>query len=255
MSTSTMFKNGLILAAAFLGFLAVLPFKADIKRVTNVADPRQEALVQLIEASENERKALQSEVDELRTEVTQYQADALSGKSSLDMVQSKLVSIENLAGLTAVKGPGIEIALSDASKQVIDIGPESYDRSALIIHDQDLMLLINELKAAGAEAISIKSGDMEERVVASTFVRCTGPTLIVNNKKMASPFIVRALGDSDILAAALEIPDGLLDQLRRFGIQIKVTKVKELTLPAYTGSRIFSYAQPTVPGVNSEVQR
>jgi uncharacterized protein YlxW (UPF0749 family) len=244
MNTSIFFKNGLVLAAAFLGFLAVLPFKSEVKHGSNVADPRQEALIQLFEASENERKSLQEEVDELRLEVTEYQADALSGKSSLDMIQEKLNSIENLAGLTSVQGPGIEITLSDANRQVIDIGPESFDRSALVIHDQDLMLLINELKAAGAEAISIKSGEVEERVVASTFVRCTGPTLIVNNKKMASPFTVRAIGDSDILAASLEIPDGLLDQLRRFGIQIRLSKVKSLTIPGYTGSRVLSYAQP-----------
>ena len=244
MRGSAAFRNGLVLAALLLGFIAVLPLKADLVHGDTVTDARQEALVQLLAASENERKALQSEVDDLRNEVTRYQADALSGKSSLEMIQEKLAAIENLAGLTAVTGPGIEIMMSDADRQVIDIGPGSFDKSALVIHDQDLMLLINELKASGAEAISIKSGDIEERVVSSTFVRCTGPTLIVNNRKMASPFQVRAIGDADILVAALEIPDGLLDQLRRFGISIRVSKVKSMTIQGYAGSRVMSYARP-----------
>lgn len=237
-------KTGLALAAMLVGFLAVLPLRTQSPARADATDLRQETLIRLLEAAESDRKNLQTEVDELRTEVTQYQQDALSGKSSLEMVQTKLSSIESLAGLSPVKGPGIEIRISDADRGVIDIGPGSPSRASFIIHDQDLMMLINELKAAGAEAISIKSGDVEERVVNSTFVRCTGPTVIVNNRNMASPFTVRAIGDPAVLQAALTIQDGLVDQLKIFGIQVGITKVKELVIPGYTGSRILNFAKP-----------
>ncbi|MCD6118600.1 DUF881 domain-containing protein [bacterium] len=237
-----MLKTGLALAAMILGFLAVLPLKAVAPKDSRSVDVRQEVLVQMLEASDAERQLLQKEVSELRNEVQQFQQDALSGKSSLEMIQEKLNSIENLAGLSTVSGPGIELTLSDAGKRVIDIGPGSIDREALVVHDQDLMLLINELKAAGAEAISIKSGSIEERVVGSTFIRCTGPALIVNNRKMASPFTVRAIGDPDVLVSGLEIPDGLLDQLRTFGITVRIVKVKDLVIPGYEGSRVFNFA-------------
>lgn len=240
-------KSGLALAAMLVGFLAVLPLRAQSPARADAVDLRQETLIRLLEAAENDRKNLQTELDELRTEVTQYQQDALSGKSSLEMVQQKLSSIESLAGLSPVKGPGIEIRISDAERGVIDIGPGSASRSSFIIHDQDLMLLINELKAAGAEAISIKSGDIEERVVNSTFIRCTGPTVIVNNRNMASPFTVRAIGDPAVLSAGLTIQDGLVDQLKVFGISVGITKMKEMTIPGYTGSRILNFAKPAQP--------
>ena len=109
------------------------------------------------------------------------------------------------------------------------------------------MQLINELKASGAEAISIKSGEIEERIVNSTFVRYTGPTVIVNNRNMASPFTVRAIGDPAILQAALTIQDGLVDQLKIFGIQVTITKSKEMVIPGYTGSRVLNFAKPLPP--------
>ena len=187
---------------------------------------------------------LQKEVNELRKEVAAYQQDALSGRSSLEIIEEKLTQIENLAGLSAVNGPGVEIKLFDAARGAIDIGPSGLGAEAYIIHDQDIMLLINELKAAGAEAISIKSGDTEERIVSSTFIRCTGPTVIVNNTKMASPFTVKAIGDPDVLESALEIPEGLADQLKVFGIKVTISKLPKVAIPGYAGSRVFTYASP-----------
>ncbi|MEP0814054.1 MAG: DUF881 domain-containing protein [bacterium] len=239
-----MLKNGLLLTGALFGFLIVLLFRVSKPAAGSSGDLRQEELVRMLAAAENERKLLQAEVDNLRGEVDAYQQDALSGKSSLRNIEEKLAQIETLAGLSAVHGPGIEVKMTDANRGAIDIGPGSLGSDAFVIHDQDLMLLINELKAAGAEALSIKSGELEERIVNSTFIRCTGPTVIVNNRKMTSPFTIRAIGDPNILAASLEMPDGLVDQLRVFGIRVEITRSQNLTIPAYTGSRILTYAQP-----------
>lgn len=239
-----LYRSGLLFGALLLGFVFVLPFKVTPR--TETAVPRLEQLLKMFEASENERKLLQREVYELRREVSAYEHDVLSGKSSLEKIQAKHVQISSLAGFTPVRGPGVEIKLSDADTSVIDIGPGAIGVDELVIHDQDIMLLLNELKAAGAEAISIKSGSVEERVVNSTFVRCTGPTLIVNNRKMTSPFYVRAIGDPSVITSALEMTGGLFDQLRVFGIDVVITKKENMIIPAYGGSRMFTFAEPVV---------
>ncbi len=75
-------------------------------------------------------------------------------------------------------------------------------RSKLIlIHDEDLLKLVNELKAAGAEAITVN----EQRVVASTEIRCAGPTISVNNNRISPPYVIQAIGDPAGLESALKM--------------------------------------------------
>ena len=64
-----------------------------------------------------------------------------------------------------------------------------------IIHDDDLLRVINELRAAGAEAIAING----ERIVAMSEIRCAGPTLSVNNNRSAPPYEIKAIGNPNNL--------------------------------------------------------
>ena len=101
------------------------------------------------------------------------------------------------------------------------------------MHDYDLLYLINELRAAGAEAISIRSGRIEERLTGLSFVRCTGPTVVVNNTRLTAPFTINAIGDPDIIIQALEMPSGIVEQLRAYGLDITVEKKELIEIPAY----------------------
>ena len=102
-----------------------------------------------------------------------------------------------------------------------------------IIHDDDVLKVVNELWASGAEAISVNN----HRVSIGTSFRCVGPTILVDGARIASPVVIRAIGDPDTLQGGLDIPGGILAQLREQDpAMVQIEKVKKHVLPAYTGS-------------------
>ncbi len=106
--------------------------------------------------------------------------------------------------------------------------------------------VVNELKAAGAEAVSVN----DQRLVAISWIRCAGPTIYVNATPQTPPFVLRAVGDPTKLQAALNLPGGAADQLRQIDpLMIKMQKVAHITVPAYSGATQPKYAKPTpIPG-------
>ena len=91
------------------------------------------------------------------------------------------------AGVGALQGQGIVITLTD-----MKITPlQETNVHALRIHDMDLLVLINELRHFGAEAIAING----HRIGLHTAIDCVGPTIRVNGREVASPFIISAIGE------------------------------------------------------------
>jgi uncharacterized protein YlxW (UPF0749 family) len=116
------------------------------------------------------------------------------------------------------------------------------------VHEQDLNLLLNELKAAGAEALAVAGADAKtfQRVVPTTTVRCAGPAFIVNGSRLSPPLTVVAIGNPRNLRAGLTMPGGYveargLEILKMIGIQ----EADSLSLPAYGGDLRPRFAKPT----------
>jgi uncharacterized protein YlxW (UPF0749 family) len=112
----------------------------------------------------------------------------------------------------------------------------------LVVHEQDIQGVVNALWAGGAEGMSI----MDERVVATTAVRCVGNTLLLHGAVYSPPFVIRAIGDPTRLAAALD--DASSVQLFRqyvdaYGLVLDAVPDRGLRLPAYDGA-VEVEAQP-----------
>ena len=142
--------------------------------------------------------------------------------SSSKSLKSKQVLME-LLNLTPMKGPGIEITLKDASLQPIF----GHNPNVGIIHNTDLLSLVNDLRQAGAKAIAINN----EPITPSTALTCTGPVIMVNQTRIAPPFKVLALGGSERLMNFLRQHSQTLHDLTRYGIQIQL-EAKTVTIPA-----------------------
>ena len=99
-------------------------------------------------------------------------------------------------------------------------------------------MFLNELRAAGAEALSLN----DERILATSEIRCAGPTVSVNNTKKAAPFVIRAIGDPETLENALKMPNGAVDQMKVYGINITIKRENNLTIGKYTGVINYKYA-------------
>lgn len=154
-----------------------------------------------------------------------------------------------LAGLTPVQGPGVIATLTDSKKRLPTM-PAGIQPPNLI-HDTDINQVINELKAAGAEAISVNG----QRLVTTSAIRTAGPTMLVNNTPQTPPYVIKAIGAPKTLVGALNLRGGGADQLKRFDpAMFSIQQAQTLTLPAYSGSGEPRYAKPVSAGAAGTIR-
>ena len=133
-----------------------------------------------------------------------------------------------LIGLTDVTGEGVIVTLKDNNTVTAD--SNILDPSMVIVHMPDILGVINELKNAGAEAISIN----DQRVVSTTSLTCEGNIININGEKISSPFVIKAIGSSIYMNSALTRAGGTIEYLNRY-IQASVKTSNNITIGKYTG--------------------
>ncbi|HTE17115.1 MAG TPA: DUF881 domain-containing protein, partial [Armatimonadota bacterium] len=116
---------------------------------------------------------------------------AVRSGGSVGDLHAEVRQLRAIVGLSAVQGPGVRITLRDSpSTKAKRMTAE--ESQPFRVHEQDLNLLLNELKAAGAEALAVAGADAKtfQRVVPTTTVRCAGPAFIVNGSRLSPPLTV-----------------------------------------------------------------
>lgn len=159
---------------------------------------------------------------------------ATQNDTALKEKEQEITKGNKVIGLTEVTGPGVIVTLGDSKKDA----STSLDPSMLLVHDTDVLSVINELKNAGAEAISIN----DQRIVSTTGIICGGNIIDINGEKVGAPFEIKAIGLPEQLAA-LDRPNGYLDILRGWSIEAKLEKSNSITIPKYTGTITYQYAK------------
>lgn len=206
-----------------LGILLSLQFRSTLSASKEKASKRLD-IKEIINQIEEEKK-IESELRErIEANIKQREDFIKAYFESRDDndLKSQWESIRLKAGLTNVKGPGIIIKLDDAdSKQ--EGNPQN-----LIIHDQDIRIILNELKKAGAQAISIN----EERIVAMSEQICAGPTILINKNRYTVPFEIKAIGYPDVLYNNIVNCDRIALMIQD-GIRVDIKKNDEVFIPKY----------------------
>lgn len=172
---------------------------------------------------------------QLTTDIEAYRSEAAKSSDGSNALKKELDNARMMAGLTDVSGSGVTVTISDSKVP----SPSDEDSSAYIVHDSDLRDIVNELCAAGAEAVSINS----ERIVSTSSIRCVGNTILVNNKRCAPPFEIKAIGDSSTLESGLNIRGGVIDVLRLYKIEVNVTKMSKINIGKFGGTLSFRHAE------------
>jgi uncharacterized protein YlxW (UPF0749 family) len=229
----------IIMASIVLGFLLTAQFRSTAARLPAREQSRL-ATAETVKRLEDEQRSLKERITELRAQVTALQR-ASDANVSAQAVAADLDKQRLLAGLVAVRGPGILVALDDSARM---IGPAE-DANNYIIHDYELRDVISLMWLAGAEAISVNG----ERVTAISSIYCVGSTILVNDTRLSPPYEVRAIGDPATLEQAAQNPRNLGKlrvRVKSYGIQFKVTEQKELAVPAFGGNLHIRYARPTM---------
>jgi uncharacterized protein YlxW (UPF0749 family) len=214
-----------------LGFMVSLAWVTDqtrSSRLNFVSTSQRNRVQNQAVDMEDAVTSTQAEVAKLRQENTRLQNAIGKQNHSSKTLNDALQEVKILAGLTEIEGPGVRVELRDSKKPASGIFPAD-----LIIHDVDVLKVVNELWNAGAEAVSVNN----HRVVGGTSFRCVGSVILVDDVKIASPIVIRAIGDSDTLKGALELPEGVLTDMREIDAAMAVvSRVDKQRLPAFTGS-------------------
>jgi len=176
-----------------------------------------------------EYQSVREEVAKLRADKGRLENLLAQGQNASKEINLSLQEAKMFAGLTEVEGPGILVTLNDSQRPAED----AFDPAGQIIHDTDVVKVVNELWAAGAEAISVNN----KRVGPATSFRCVGPTILVDGVKIASPVQIRAIGDSETLYGGMLLPGGILDEIKQYDPKmVHVEPVKKMRMPAFAGS-------------------
>ena len=161
-------------------------------------------------------------------------AKATENDGNTTQKEEELKKGEAILGLSDVSGKGIEITLNDSQTKSLRTLEAGEDISNFIVHVGDLQNVVNELRNAGAQAISIN----DQRIIASTKFECAGNIIRIDKAIVGAPFKIKAIGKQDDLYGALKRGGGYLDYLKtECGLEVKIDKPStNLTILKYTGT-------------------
>ncbi|MDO4551911.1 MAG: DUF881 domain-containing protein [Bacillota bacterium] len=191
-----------------------------------------------LKAVKKEREDIYQELLVLEERMAEIEAEKISDDAFLQSLSSELERYRMYSGLLDVKGPGIIITVDDPVPTEENPG----DGYSVIMLRYDLLLsLVNKLKEAGAEAISING----HRITNTTEISLAGDNVNINGQATAPPYTIAAIGDADTMESAITIRHGIVEVMRTtYFLQVDIVKQEELTITRYTGVINFRYAVP-----------
>lgn len=223
----------LFVTGCLLGIMLAFQFRSN---VGGVPYDRPQALTQELSELDKDYQTLLVEAEHLQSSLDELQ----TGGNSYETLKKELDNVRTVAGLEPITGPGLEIAMDNI---VMENRPE-YDANLFSITYEDLLRLVNELRAAGAKAISING----QRIVTISEIRSAGKFIDINLNRLNSPYTIKVIGDPEKLESSLKIKNGIVDILSEWGIEIKIERSDEITVPAYLNPVEFIYAKPLEEG-------
>ncbi|MDR7870078.1 MAG: DUF881 domain-containing protein [Tissierellaceae bacterium] len=236
-------KNKFTIAifSIIIGIVIATQLKANVEDYVPVTIQSIENAKAEIETIKNELHELdniiESKEDELEVLVNISKGD----ENIIDVLQADLYKNMISSGYVKLQGPGISIKMYDNPDSEI----MGFDINDDIIHDVDILNILNDLRVAGAEAISIN----DERVMSTSEIKCNGPIVRINGRSVATPFIIKAIGDPQLLMASVNAPDTYGDVLKNvyfIGFEPKIED--KVIIPEYRGNFSFNYAKPKGEG-------
>lgn len=153
---------------------------------------------------------------------TERKISTSTDSSSIEK-QERLEELNTYLGLTDVTGSGVIITLKDNTSSKLVTSRD-------LIHNEDLLAIVNEIRNIGADAISING----QRIVQSTHINCVGAIVQINGETVGAPFVIEAIG-SDFLQNNLLRPGSFIKLMQGDGIDIDIKKSDNITIKKYNG--------------------
>lgn len=230
-----------LVLSVLVGVMLALPFRViqEERHEPPPSESSQELLNRMSKINE-ENNRLRLELAQTRDRANTLEEALLEREEASEELAESRTMYRILAGLDPVQGPGIRLTLNENESEP---PPGSPVRNYLI-HQQDLLNIVNEMWLAGAEAIGVSSSGRTERLIVDSSIRCVGSLIDVNNTAMTPPFDIFAIGNPENLYNSLTMRGGVLEGLELFDINYEISRLDNIQLPAYGGSTLLEYARP-----------
>lgn len=197
--------------------------QTDIAQIESMREDELEKAV--TEWKEKYEEAYEKLID-TNNKINEYNEKMQSNAATKELVNKELTEAKINFGLTDVTGDGIIVTLTNTDELAYDA--------------DDLLELVNELRSAGAEAISING----ERIVnTSDIVNITSSIIKVNSKNISSPYVIKAIGDNTYLKSALTIKNGYYDIKQKSDYKIKIEEKTNIEINKYSKSVNLKYIE------------
>lgn len=224
--------KGVILSLVFLVLGFMIAFSYNLTRQSEEQsslnkDWNQEFQLreQYIKQEEKNRK-LQKEIFKKQAQIAKYESNIATEEHVLFNLAEDIEKYRMFLGKVKVSGEGIEITLMDG-----EYDPSEYNINNYIVHEHHVFKVINELYISGAATVAING----QRLKHDSYIVCNGPVITVDGKQHPAPFIISAIGDSDVLESALLLTGGTRDQLVNDNIIFSVEKKDKIELEPIVG--------------------
>jgi|BioPla2DNA2_1021312.scaffolds.fasta_scaffold00169_21 uncharacterized protein YlxW (UPF0749 family) len=231
-------KGILFVTFVLLGMVLAMQSRTILlaKQQNVVGQTSVQSLSAELEHEKNEGLRLQEELHKLEEREAEIMRQISNeGNPMINELLNKRHLLQTINGFTDVEGSGVIITLDDAPAR------NEMDPSQLIIHDSDIINILNELRAAGAQAFAIN----DERIIATSKQLCAGPTILINRNRYPVPYVVKAIGDPDELFNALEQSE-VVTIMRIYDIQVSIRKESDIVIPRY---RAYKNTESMISGL------
>lgn len=219
-------NKGFIAFTGTLLLIVGLVFSVYTKRYVSIdrsdlANSRKvQELVALLKETKSKNTTLNEQLVQLNEKIKTIKEQGLS----VNLASKRLKEIYVAAGFTQVQDKGIVITVDDTDNIKNDV--VNFDT---LLNGEDLLQLVNVLKASDATAISVNG----QRIVTTSEIVTAGDSIVINKTKLIPPYLISAIGPVGMMTSALKMRGGVVEYLKVFGIKIDIEQRDDLIIPAY----------------------
>lgn len=191
--------------------------------ITSIETMTEAELRSELNAIRDKYMKLAEQHSETLVKLNDYKKEYKTDEDTKETLENELYQQKILLGMTVVEGPGI----------IITIKEENVENDRITY--EDLLIIINSLKGAGAEAISING----HRLITTSYIFDIGSTFIrVNGERILSPYTIKVIGNQTYLESALLGSGGYVDELQKYGFDILIERYHNISVEAYSDGQI-----------------
>jgi uncharacterized protein YlxW (UPF0749 family) len=222
----------LSLVCLVLGFMIAFSYQStqEESKQSNITDKQWQRNLslrnQLIEQEEINRE-LQKELKEKQEKVLEIEKELSKEAQVFFNLAEDTEKYRMYLGKVKVKGKGVEVTLADG-----DYDPEEENVNNYIVHEHHVFKVINELYISGASAVAVNG----QRLSADSYIVCNGPVITIDGFQHPAPFVITAIGESEVLTSALDLTGGIKDQLVNDNITVTIAKKESVVLNPILGN-------------------